>query len=69
MLSLADRQNSLKKFQGLSASQLADPQEIVAAFKEAEQAELVLVEKVRERNSEANGTSEAMAAPYCQLCR
>ena len=55
--------------QGLSASQLSDPQEIVVAFKQAEQAELVLVEELRERNSEGNSRSEVMAARYCELCR
>ena len=33
--------------QGLSATQLSDPQEIVNAFKQAEQAELVGVREVR----------------------
>ena len=33
--------------QGLSATQLSDPQEIVNAFKQAEQAELVGLREVR----------------------
>jgi histone demethylase JARID1 len=37
-------------FQGLSASQLSDPQEIVNAFKQAEQAELAAMKELRERN-------------------
>ena len=36
--------------QGLSATQLSDPQEIVNAFKQAEQAELVGVREVRGGN-------------------
>ena len=65
-------------FQGLSASQLSDPQEIVVAFKQAEQAELVLVEELRSRNSEGklrsrnsggNSRSDVMAVQNCELCR
>ena len=74
-----DIQSSLKKdFQGLSTSQLSDPQEIVVAFKQAEQAELVLVEELRSRNSEGklrsrnsggNSRSDVMAVQNCELCR
>ena len=39
------RLNSIS--QGLSATQLSDPQEIVNAFKQAEQAELVGLREVR----------------------
>ena len=56
-------------FQGLSATQLSDPQEIVNAFKQAEQAELVGVREVRARNSEANSKEEATARLDCELCR
>ena len=38
-------------FQGLSASQLSDPQEIVNAFKQAEQAELAAMKELREKNT------------------
>ena len=48
---------------------MSDPQEIVVAFKQAEQAELVLVEELRERNLEGNSRSDVMAAQYCELCR
>ena len=56
-------------FQGLSATQLSDPQEIVNAFKQAEQAELVGVREVRARNSEANNKEEVTARLDCELCR
>merc|ERR550525_2202359 len=56
-------------FQGLSATQLSDPQEIVNAFKQAEQAELVGVREVRARNSEANNKEEPTARLDCELCR
>ena len=55
--------------QGLSATQLSDPQEIVNAFKQAEQAELVGVREVRARNSEANNKEEVTARLDCELCR
>ena len=38
-------------FQNLSATQLSDPQEIVNAFKQAEQAELAAMKEMRERNA------------------
>ena len=47
---MADKNVHWFFLQGLSATQLSDPQEIVNAFKQAEQAELVGVREVRERN-------------------
>ena len=50
----------------------------MASFKQAEQAELVLVEelrsrnsegKLRSRNSEGNSRSDVMAVQNCELCR
>ena len=56
-------------FQGVSATQLSDPQEIVNAFKQAEQAELVGVREVRARNSGTNSKEEVTARLDCELCR
>lgn len=52
-------------FQGLSAVQLSDPQEIVNAFK---QAELVKLREVRARNTEA-AKEEKRPLLDCELCR
>jgi len=67
-------------FQGLSAAQLSDPREIVKAFKQAEQDELVGMRALRARNLEAQqseGTSQPGDEPStsasclldCELCR
>ena len=58
-------------FQGLSAAQLSDPQEIVNAFKQAEQAELVSMREVRVKNQEvaAKGGADKKTLLDCELCR
>merc|ERR1712240_69550 len=55
-------------FQGLSAVQLSDPQEIVNAFKQAEQAELVSMRDVRAQNMATN-TDNGQCLVDCELCR
>jgi len=56
-------------FQGLSAVQLSDPQEIVNAFKQAEQTELVCMREVRARNMETGSSQGAACLLDCELCR
>merc|ERR1712079_711254 len=55
-------------FQGLSAVQLSDPQEIVNAFKQAEQAELVSMRELRDKNLAADRV-EGNCMLDCELCR
>merc|ERR1712106_493622 len=59
-------------FQGLSAVQLSDPQEIVNAFKQAEQAELVSMRQLREKNLSSEtreDENKAVCMLDCELCR
>jgi len=68
-------------FQGLSAAQLSDPREIVKAFKQAEQDELVGMRSLRSRNLESQGeeagdpgageqgAKEGQCLLDCELCR
>jgi len=55
-------------FQGLSAVQLSDPQEIVNAFKQAEQNELVSMRDLRDKNL-AMDRVEGNCMLDCELCR
>jgi len=54
-------------FQDLSAAQLAEPKEIVEAFKAAEKAELVALREFREKNTKENTPSQVSLD--CELCR
>merc|ERR1719410_843195 len=55
-------------FQGLSAVQLSDPQEIVNAFKQAELSELSSMKSLRSKNMAAE-RDEASALLDCELCK
>jgi len=54
-------------FLGLSAVQLSDPQEIVNAFKQAEQAELISMRDLRDINRNARDRSKHVMLE-CELC-
>ena len=55
--------------QGLSDSQLSDPEEIVEAFKRAEKMELVMIKAIRVKNFRTRTRLGGMSGPLCQLCR
>jgi len=54
-------------FLGLSAVQLSDPQEIVNAFKQAEQAELISMRDLRDINMNARDRKQGIMLE-CELC-